>query len=452
MSEDEEDVTALWRFGAEENEGSTSLLGRGESEQGNDSGESAKRARASGKRGRGKNDRTKKVRKPQQKRVVQVPQPDGVPNPVAQAQNLQGFPKYNENVAQSYSVPVDGGSGSHAILPNAACDMHMNGGGLYVLKGSISTNIAHEVQCLMGKEIRVSAKRGICAALLRPPTRLVPTGDGTDFDGVLNTGVVLWSTKVMMERFQILVRMMYRFSTDVQSTQNRRVLRFQPSYDVISSNVGFSEARVTFSTAVDLFRFLGVTRTEDMKTLLWRVWKGPGLDGNHLRVLGACQLSSTCAGSGSGAALKLFLGHSCSTRPRAMNDPVTGALEGDIGTVNDGLKERSVSESAPCLVYPDIKWDAENNCFAHEPILAEHENEYHDSAMEDCSCFQITWEVERCTSQRTLSHIAMDTEGIRSGKMEIEMPYFLVGPQVQESLVNLVDEHVLNNIISRLSH
>ena len=58
--------------------------------------------------------------------------------------------------------------------------------------------------------------------------------------------------------------------------------------------------------------------------------------------------------------------------------------------------------------------------------------------------------MERVSSQRTLSHVALDTEGVRSGKMEVQMPYFLTRSQLQESVQELVQETFLDTVISSM--
>ena len=96
-------------------------------------------------------------------------------------------------------------------------------------------------------------------SVLRQPQRIVAREDASQFDGVLHTGVVLWSTKMSMERFKMFGSMMREFGEWEEEKWKQTVVRFEPDYDIMRSENGFSEARVAFSSAVDMFRFLGVT-------------------------------------------------------------------------------------------------------------------------------------------------------------------------------------------------
>ena len=124
-------------------------------------------------------------------------------------------------------------------------------------------------------------------------------------------GVVLWSTKIGMERFQLFAQSIHDFSKSVTDENGNEVVYFSPAYNIIRADDGFSEARIVSATALDLFSFLGVKRGKDLKTLLWNRC---GQDGDHLRVLGGAQLGGRPDGPNSKVPLHLFVGHSCSTR------------------------------------------------------------------------------------------------------------------------------------------
>ena len=120
--------------------------------------------------------------------------------------------------------------------------------------------------------------------------------------------------------------------------------------------------------------------------------------------------------------LKLFIGHSCATAAPSSTSQSKALLEQreDLFTTE---------QKSHCLVYESTKWDNENTCFTHDPILEQHNTGYDQVPLQNCSCFQIVWEVERNQNHRSMSHVAMDTEGVRSGKLEVQVPYFLAGEQ-----------------------
>ena len=121
-------------------------------------------------------------------------------------------------------------------------------------------------------------------SVLRQPSRMMAREDVSELDGLLQTGVVVWSSKVSMERFQIFGKLIRDFADKEEEKRKHSVVRFVPNYDVLIDNDGLSEARVTFATAFDLFRFLGVKRVGDLETLIWRRWGNNGEERSQLRV------------------------------------------------------------------------------------------------------------------------------------------------------------------------
>ena len=309
-------------------------------------------------------------------------------------------------------------------------------GALYVVQSSDGPDSAvksrlDRLEGELAKSIRVQAKRGICSAILRPPGRIVARGDHASHDGVLQIGVIVWSTKVEIDRFQLFAAKVDQFKEVVRKQQKRTAVRFDPEYDVIKDDAGFGEARMAFASAVDLLQFLGVKRRKDLRTLLWNKFNQHD---NYLRVLGAARMIET----ESHPSLQLFLGQSCTNAAL----PLHGA------TPPDSAGRSSGDTSSPCFTYSDARWDTENNCFASEPSLCKRSAGYESCTLEECVAFQITWEVEKMTTPRQLSHVATDTEGVRTGKMEVEIPYFLAGPELEDSLSSLCGESDLNSVIS----
>ena len=316
-------------------------------------------------------------------------------------------------------------------------DVQVEDSTMYLLRGSEKSEGQKTLEGLIEREMRVTAKKGIAMALFRPPSRSKPGEESSEFGGLLQFGVVLWSAKVVMERFQIFAASMERFSRDVLQKKGRAPLRFQPSYDVIKGSSGFSEVRVGFPTAMDLFHFLGITRVDDIKTLLWRVWNKSPTDIEEARIIGAAQIE-LCGKdvADNAASFKLFLGNSCASR--------VSRSERNDSEDADRVEDR---EKVICAHYKDTAWDVENNCFSHEPELRKDFTLYKSTSLDHCSCFQITWEVEKSLNQRTLSHVAMDSEGVRNGKIEVQMPYFLACSEVQRRLSILFGDTIVDDII-----
>ena len=157
---------------------------------------------------------------------------------------------------------------------------------------------------------------------------------------------------------------------------------------------------------------------------------------------GGAQLGDEEDGREGQVPLHLFIGRSCATGAnqagRAIESSGTDAIPGFFNS----------KEKSHCFTYADTEWDAENNCFSQEPTLQRLDAMYGLADLESSGCFQITWEVERVSTQRTLSHVTMDTEGIRTGKMKVQMPYFFAGPEIQHNFVELCSDDVLESVIA----
>ena len=175
-----------------------------------------------------------------------------------------------------------------------------------------------------------------------------------------------------------------------------------------------------------------------MKVLLWRRWGSDGEQDSQLRVLGVAQIDTGKEGSDSDTSLRIFIGGSCSNTWTQSSTTLSES------------RPPTRKQHSHCFFYESTHWDNENNCFSHDPSLQQHDTGYEDSPLQESSCFQIIWEVERNLNQRSLSHVAMDTEGVRSGKMEIQVPYFLAGQQISETFSSLCDDKSLQAIIEKL--
>ena len=215
-SEDDEDVTALWRFPAREDDGHRAVVRERDVQDEDLSGNVSKKARRS-RFSEARKTGGKKRAQRTPKKSVDVREHGGAAVPEQEVKRtIQPLSKSSETVVEPVSGSVANGSSvSPANTSMLDVVAPVDEGRLYRKNGYDRNKRECEMESMLGKEIRVTAKRAVCMAVMRPPGRVVSTGDGPDFDGVLNTGVILWSTKMIMERFQLFAAMMLRFSRDV---------------------------------------------------------------------------------------------------------------------------------------------------------------------------------------------------------------------------------------------
>lgn len=287
------------------------------------------------------------------------------------------------------------------------------------------------------KEIRVLTKRGTCAAILRNPGKIVSQDDGCEYDGVLQTGVLLWRYKLSVMRFKIFVAAIHRYYKRTTGGADGKIV-CDPGFEEMRDGDGFGDVCISFYSVVDLLRFLGVSRQSDLKALLLNAF---GENEDHVRVLRGAQLG----GTDDIPSLRLFIGYSCTPIDEVSENDTTG--EGEEGLVVSARCEKSTAFSAPCFSYKNATWDGENNSFAYDPCLAIRKTGFKDAAADCDSAFRIVWETDNSRAQRQLSHVAMDWEGVQYGTMTVHMPFFVAGPQVKPFLSKLCDDVCITSII-----
>ena len=290
---------------------------------------------------------------------------------------------------------------------------------LKVLKTRQLTDLELEVV----KEIRVETKLGLVAALRRSHGPLHVRQGASEVESAIQGGVIRWSYTCAMGRFKMLAAAAHAYFCE-GSNQRPSSVDFHPSFEVLNSVCGFGESEITFRTAMDLLRFLGIASTIDMGKLISFSYDATG--GRHLRVLGAMQ----DGWEDGDPTLAMFIGHSC------VRDSAWLAVSDDSKTVD-----------AENVFFSNATWDSSNSCFSSEATLKSSATGYKYIAPAECSLFKIRWETDPPKPQRTVGHVSVDTEGVRRGKMVVELPYYLLSPYLTTVFKELCDDDHLNSII-----
>ena len=273
------------------------------------------------------------------------------------------------------------------------------------------------------KEIRVETKLGLIAALRRSPGPLHVTDGGPQLEAVIEGGTMRWSYKCAMGRYKMLAAAAHVFFCE-GANKRPSAVQFNPSFDTLDGVSGFGSSEITFATAMDMFRFLGISSAADMKRLMTYAYEATG--GRHLRVLGGMQ----DGWRGDVPTLAMFVGHSCVRDSEWLH----------VADVDEGV-------AAENLFFANASWDSDNSCFAADATLQKSATGYKEIASVDCSCFKLRWETEPPKVQRTVGHISIDTEGVRKGTMVVEMPYYRLAPYLASVFNALCSDDTLENII-----
>ena len=293
---------------------------------------------------------------------------------------------------------------------------------LKVLKNRQLTELELEVV----KEIRVETKLGLVAALRRSHGPLHVREGASDVESAIQGGVIRWSYTCAMGRFKMLAAAAHGYFCE-GTNQRPSSIDFHPSFEVLNSISGFCASEITFRTAMDLLRFLGIASTIDMGKLISFSYDAAG--GRHLRVLGAMQ----DGWENGDPTLAMFIGHSC---------------------VRDStwlpVADESKAVDAENVFFSNATWDSANSCFSSEATLKSSATGYKDIAPAECSLFKIRWETDPPRPQRTVGHVSVDTEGVRRGKMVVELPYYLLSPYLTTVFRELCNDEQLYSILDNM--
>lgn len=278
------------------------------------------------------------------------------------------------------------------------------------------------------KEVRVETKLGVIDALRRSPGPLHVTDGGQELEAVIQGGTIRWSYKCSMERYKLLAAAVYDFFCDGINKKPSAV-NFSPSFDKLDRVCGFGSSEITFATAMDLLRFLGVTNTDDMIKLVNFAYDATG--GKHLRVLGSLQ----DGWEAELPTLSMFVGHS-SARDSAFLPPTW--FDEQVNPTNKGHADN--------VFFANASWDSDNSCFAAQPTLRRTCTGYNEVASTECTCFKMKWESEPPKRQRTVSHMTVDSEGVRRGTLVVEMPFYRLAPHLASVFTELWEEDKLRPV------
>ena len=280
-----------------------------------------------------------------------------------------------------------------------------------------------ELEVEVVKEMRVETKLGLVAALRRSPGPLQVAEGDAELEAGIQGEMIRWTYKCAMGRFKMLAAAAHAFFCE-GTARRPSCIDFNPSFDTLDSVSGFGSSEITFATAIDLFRFLGITNRDDIKRLLSFAYEATG--GRHLRVLGAMQ----DGWSDKNPTLGLFIEHS------AARD-INWLLAMDVEKAAD----------AKNVFFQNASWDSDNCCFTCEPAMQKSGTGYKDISFTECSCFKVRWETEPPKSQRTVAHMTVDTECVRRGTKVVELPFYRLDPTLASLFSEACDDEALHSII-----
>lgn len=314
-------------------------------------------------------------------------------------------------------------------------------------------------------EIRVDTKLGVIAALQRKITLLQIADDAPPHEAVLQPGCLQWSYNVMMDRFQLLLVAIHKHFHLNPGTASPLSVTFSPSFQLMDTETGFSSANVHFRSVIDFFSFLGVRNTSTIAKLMWTPFEARGA--SHLRVLGGVQTDKT----GDTQSLNMTIGYSCleeavSHGSDAENVPEPAKLPCREAHAVHNLPHTSelINTAARTSTIPpahrdsgvtacsfriqNASWDSENGRFANDPQLVKIKSGLHAAHSCGDASFSIRWTSETPRTQRQLHPDAVDREGVRRGTMVVQLPYYIVGPQLSSQLSEACELEKLHSIIT----
>ena len=303
-----------------------------------------------------------------------------------------------------------------------------------------------ELELKVLREVRVDAKLGVISALQRKLTHIQAGEDAPQHEAVLQPGCLKWSYNVAMDRFQLFVVAVHKHFCHSPSIASPRSVIFYPAFELLDSEEGFSRVEIHFKSVMELFAFLGIRTTSTITKLMWTPYEARGA--NHLRVLGGVQTECSIDKQ----SLNLTVGYSCteqavdtagsSARVHADSDAGAAAAAGSARETDNPM--------APCFRIENASWDNENGRFANEPQLVQVKSGFRCTQDYGEASFSVTWTSETPRTQRLLDPDAVDREGVRRGTMVVQLPYYIVGPELTSQLKAGCDRTTLQDIIKNV--
>ena len=317
----------------------------------------------------------------------------------------------------------------------------------------------------MLKEMRVDTKLGVISALQRKLKDIQVADNAPPHEAVFQPGCLRWSYNVVMDRFQLLVLAIHKHFCVNPAITGHRAVTFSPSFELLDSDTGFSSAQIHFRSVMDFLSFFGIRSTSTIANLIWTPYDARG--GKYLRLLGGVHTDCT----GNTQSLNMTVGYSCTEEAvpherAAAEGPDFAATTRDIAHADLNAPDNSARTDDGAGAYPrpstrtasaalaysfrieDVAWDSENGRFANQPLLVQINSGFRAGHNCGDASFCVTWKSEAPRTQRQLDPDAVDREGVRRGTMVVQLPYYIVGPQLASQLLEACDTAKLESIIA----
>ena len=293
------------------------------------------------------------------------------------------------------------------------------------------------------REVRVDTKLGVISALQRKLTHIQAREDAPPHEAVLQPGCLKWSYNVAMDRFQLFVSAVHRHFCETPSIASPLSVMFSPAFQLLESEEGFSRVEIHFKSVMELFAFLGIRTRSTVTKLIWTPYEARGA--NHLRVLGGVQTEHT----NDMHSLNLSVGYSC-TEQAVDTAGIASRVQADSDAGAAGAVASAQATDyarAHCFRIENASWDTENGRFANEPQLVQLKSGFRSAQEYGDASFNVTWTSETPRTQRLLDPDAVDREGVRRGTMVVQLPYYIVGPELTSQLTAACDRTTLDDIM-----
>ena len=329
--------------------------------------------------------------------------------------------------------------------PRPPAEQEMNGEtvrrGEHGIVGNVGDTCAHGVALLEARvrmlecrvptefmtkilnEMRVEVREGIITELLRQPRKITVRREDPMYHTALHSGFVTWSMSCSFTRFKLFLEYIHtRFNS---WNASKPTVRFFPDYNRIMNPIGVTEAQVCFSTAGDFLDYLNVTIGEDVVALLKNTYE---CDGQHVRVLGGTEKVY----NGERSHVRFFPGRSCVAS--SMQRRVREREEMDCGYI----------------MMETTSWDEENTCFTSDFVSGDGKTGFTTATREVLNSFNIRWVTEKQKVLRRLNQVVLDREGVRMGKVIVQLPCITMGPALSDAFSSLCGTEKLLNIFNTI--
>ena len=234
----------------------------------------------------------------------------------------------------------------------------------------MQSRVPHDLYTSILKDCRVYLKRGMKREFWRSPKKIVARRSMDYYDIVVHRSALTTMRDMGIEKFKILAAAIHN---TFESETNSAHVRFFPSWDIIQSSPGFSQAEIVFSSSRLLFSALGWTDAEKIAEKMYKVHDS---NGKCLQIVGGLQ-KVRCEQNDSGelhTALECFPGTSCRRNVHTWSadcsdDPVENVVW-----------------------FQNATWDTENNCLSSSPQSITHSPGFDICPSCDLSAMKKRWD------------------------------------------------------------